>query len=320
MNNPVLRVISRAIQISPQSHIVLCVARNESLRLPYLLTHYRKLGFDRFIFVDNASTDGTTELLLQQPDCGVLYTEDHFGAGPGAGLVWKNTILDRFCEDRWVLVADADELLVWPGSESETIQSLTRKFDSAGSEVLFTVMLDMYSEKPFGQIGYRPGLPFMDYAPWFDRGPYVLLSAAPFPFRQIDGGVRARLYRTHKVAAVPPVMSKIPLVKWRAGQRFIIAQHAMLKPVPLAPMQGALLHFKMFDDLPSKCEIEVERGEYWAQAREYRFLGKFIRNSPTRSFFDPSVSVRYENTEQLRAIGLITPFGSPLPPVPGANA
>ena len=316
MNNPVLRIISRPIEITPQSHIVLCVARNESLRLPYLLMHYRKLGFDRFIFVDNGSTDGTTEFLLQQSDCSVLYTEDHFGAGPGAGLVWKNSILDRFCDGRWVLVADADELLVWPGSESEPIQSLTGKFDRAGSEVLFTVMLDMYSEKPFGQIGYRPGLPFTDYAPWFDRGPYTLLSAAPFPFRQIDGGVRARLYRAHGLTSAPPVMSKVPLVKWRGGQRFIIAQHALLNPAPLAPMQAALLHFKMFDDLPLKCDIEVQRGEYWAQAREYRTLGSFIQSTPTRSFFDPLVSVRYQNTEQLRSMGLITPFGSPLPPVP----
>lgn len=317
MNDSTLRIISRPITISRQSHILLCVVRNESLRLPYLLSYYRKLGFDQFLFVDNGSTDGTTDFLLAQPDTAVLYTEDHFGAGPGAGLVWKNTILDRFCEGRWVLVADADELLVWPGSESESIQSLTGKFDRAGAEVLFTVMLDMYSERPFGQIGYRPGLPFTDCAPWFDRGPYTLLSASPFPFRQIDGGVRARLYRTHRVGTAAPVVSKVPLVKWRAGQRFIIAQHAMMDPMPLAPMIGALLHFKMFDDLPAKCDMEVQRGEYFAQGREYRALGMFIRNAPTKSFYDPAISVRYQNTEQLRAMALITSFGTLLPPIPG---
>jgi hypothetical protein len=315
MNNATLRLISRPITISRQSHLVLCVVRNESLRLPYLLTYYRKLGFDRFIFVDNASTDGTTDLLLAQPDAAVFYTDDHFGAPPGAGLSWKNTILDRFCEGRWVLVADADELLVWPGSERETIQTLTGKFGGAGAELLFTLMLDMYSDKPFGEIGYKPGMAFVDCAPFFDRGPYLLLSAGPFPFRQIDGGVRARLYRDHQVPTAAPVMSKVPLVKWRAGQRFIVAQHALLNPVPLAPMQGALLHFKMFDDLPAKCDVEIQRGEYYAQGREYRELGKFIRNSPSRSFFDPAFSVRYENTEQLRSLGLITPFGSPLPEV-----
>jgi len=318
MNNSTLRIISRPITISHQSHILLCVVRNESLRLPYLLSYYRKLGFDRFLFVDNGSTDGTTDFLLAQPDSAVLYTEDRFGAPPGAGLSWKNTILDQFCDGRWVLVADADEILVWPDSERESIQTLTQRFDGSGAEVLFTLMLDMYSDKPFGEIGYKPGLNFVDCAPFFDRGPYVLLSAGPFPFRQIDGGVRARLYRTFRVPSAAPVMSKVPLVKWRAGQRFIIAQHALLNPAPLAPMQAALLHFKMFDDLPLKCEVEVQRGEYYAQGREYEALGMFIRNSPNRSFFDPAISVRFQNTNQLRSMGLITPFGSPLPPIPGA--
>src|SRR5579871_222638 len=100
MSKPVLTVISRPITISAQSHVVLSVVRNESLRLPYLLTHYRRLGFDRFIFVDNGSTDGTTELLLQQPDCAVVHTKDRFGDGRGAGLLWKNTLLDTFCQGR----------------------------------------------------------------------------------------------------------------------------------------------------------------------------------------------------------------------------
>jgi glycosyltransferase involved in cell wall biosynthesis len=316
-----LRLISRArIRLSPSSHVVVCVVRNESLRLPYLLSYYRGLGIDRFFIVDNGSTDGTIEFLQQQPDVSLFYTEDHFGAPPGAGLTWKNTILDQFCDGRWILLVDADELLIWPGSEHETVQQLTRKFDACGAEVLFTIMLDMYSDKPFGTINYRPGLPFLDFAPFFDRGPYFLLPAGPFPFRQIHGGVRARLYRQHDLPTPPPVMSKVPLVKWRAGQRFIVAQHALLNPVPLAPMQGALLHFKMFDDLPPKCEVEVERGEYYAGGREYRALSMFIRNAPSRSFFDARVSVRYENTNWLQGLGLITPFGSPLPAVPSASA
>ena len=320
-NSPTLKLISRAAGgIAPNSHVVVCVVRNESLRLPWLLRYYRKLGFDRFIFVDNGSTDGTTELLRQQPDVSLLYTDDHFGEPPGAGLIWKNTVLDRFCDGRWILLADADELLVWPGSEHETVPQLTRKFDACGAEVLFTIMIDMYSDKPFGEINYRPGLPFVDFAPYFDRGPYYLLPAGPFPFRQIDGGVRARLYRQYGVPSAPPVMSKVPLVKWRAGQRFIVAQHALLNPAPLAPMQGALLHFKMFDDLPLKCDVEVERGEYYAGGREYRALAMFIRNSPSRSFFDPRISIRYQNTNQLQALGLITPFGVPLVPVPLISA
>ena len=44
------------------------VVRNESLRLPSTLAHYRQLGVDRFLVIDNGSDDGTLEFLRGQPD------------------------------------------------------------------------------------------------------------------------------------------------------------------------------------------------------------------------------------------------------------
>jgi hypothetical protein len=40
--------------------------RNEILRLPQTLAHYRKIGVARFFIVDNGSTDGTREILAAQ--------------------------------------------------------------------------------------------------------------------------------------------------------------------------------------------------------------------------------------------------------------
>lgn len=52
------------------SHEILLFSkcRNESLRLPAFLRHYRNLGVNRFFIVDNESTDGSTEYLVTQPD------------------------------------------------------------------------------------------------------------------------------------------------------------------------------------------------------------------------------------------------------------
>ena len=309
MTEAILRLISHAaIHIAADSHVFLCVVRNEILRLPYLLKYYRQLGFDSFIFIDNNSNDGTREYLLAQRDIYVLHTEARFGDGPGAGVRWKNKVLDQFCCGRWILCADADELLIWPGSERETIRSLSKRMAAEDSEVFFVVMVDMYSDRPFGRIGYQQGMPFTNSCPYFDGGPYTLMPATPFPYRQIDGGVRARLYKQEGTPFPAPVMSKVPFLRWKPDQRFIVAQHALQLPGRLASTQGALLHFKMFDDLPGKCEIEIQRGEYYAQGREYRVLGEIIQKSPTKSFYDPLISVRYKDTEQLRSIGLIGPL------------
>jgi glycosyltransferase involved in cell wall biosynthesis len=302
-----LRSLSgKPVALAPQSHVVLCKIKNEALRAPYYVSYYRKLGFDAFIFIDNGSTDGTHEFLLAQPDCHVFETSESFGASHG-GLPWINHALDEYCDGRWVVVADADEILVWPGSEHETIQTLTRRFDALGWEALFTILLDMYSDKPFGSIGYRPGAPFIDYCPFFDGGPYGFKRAKTIPHRQLYGGVRARMFRAVNAKAHPPTVSKIPLIKWRKGQRFVLSTHALLSPVKLARMRGGLLHFKLFDDFLEKCQTESVVAEYFNRGREYRVLNRAIRQSRNRSFYDPRFAVRYAGTEHLVQIGLIDP-------------
>jgi len=306
MPPPVLTSIGRSPgKFPPDAHVVLSVVRNEALRLPYLLHYYRSIGFDHFIFIDNDSTDGTREFLLDQPDTFVFHTVEHFGAPPGAGIVWKNGLLDMFCDGRWVLVVDADEILVWPSSGPEKIQALTHRMQAVGARALYTVMIDMYSEKPFGQIGYKPGLPFLDYSRYFDPGPFFHQPVKFFPFREVWGGVRTRLFESADPDIHPPTVSKVPLLRWHSGQRFILAQHALLEAMPLALVRGALLHYKMFDDLPAKCEAKTELAEYYAGGREYHILGAAIRKAPNGSFYDPAISVRYEGPEQLLALGLM---------------
>ncbi len=224
--------------------VLAAVVRNEALRLPAYLAYYRRLGFGRFVFVDNGSTDGTRELLLAEPGAIVFGTEASFGRS-AFGMAWLNPILGQLCAGSWVLLADADELLVWPGGGD--IGALTARLDAEGAEALFAVMLDMYSDRPFGGIGYRPGEPLEEACPFFDRGPYRVIRSRRFPYRQAYGGLRARLFRQHKAEFQPPTASKVPLVRWSAGQGFAHVAHALRKPVPLARMRAALLHFKLLD-------------------------------------------------------------------------
>jgi hypothetical protein len=286
-------------------HVFISVVRNEMLRLPYLLQYYRALGFEEFMFVDNGSDDGTREFLVQQPDCFVFTTADSFSESRW-GMIWVQFLLDHFCVGKWILLADADEILVWHGSERETIRGLTRRLDASGAEAFFTLLLDMYSDRPFGQIGYRAGEPFVDHCPLFDRGPYHVVQAKLYPYRQLYGGVRARLFQQVQAGFSPPTVSKVPLLRWRKGQEFLLVAHALAMKQPLARMRGALLHFKMFDDLPQKCEVEIRRGEHYAQGREYRALGAAIAQSPTGTFFHPEVSVRYGGTGQLAQLHILS--------------
>ena len=58
----------RDLRLEADEIVVIACGRNEGHRLPSFLDYYRRLGVDRFLFVDNASSDGTRELLEHQPD------------------------------------------------------------------------------------------------------------------------------------------------------------------------------------------------------------------------------------------------------------
>ncbi|MGE3623448.1 MAG: glycosyltransferase family 2 protein, partial [Bdellovibrionales bacterium] len=109
------------------------VTRNEAQRLPWLLRYYRGLGVDRFFVVDNGSTDGSVDFLLRQKDCHVFVTHDSYTES-GFGHSWQQIVLDMYGEDNWWLIVDADEVFVYPDSETVPLPQFTHYLDSLGAQ------------------------------------------------------------------------------------------------------------------------------------------------------------------------------------------
>src|SRR3954469_25209951 len=129
--------------------------RNESLRLPAFLRHYRQLGVRRFFFADNGSTDGSAELLRAQPDVRVFSTSGSFREARG-GTDWLNALLDKFGAGHWCVTVDIDELLYYPGSERAGLPELTRHLDEGGAQAMYALLLDLYPRTPLRQAHYAP--------------------------------------------------------------------------------------------------------------------------------------------------------------------
>src|SRR5262249_47188260 len=105
--------------------------RNEILRLPRTFDHYRNIGVARFLVVDNGSTDGSREFLLDQPDCHVFVTHNSY-AEAGCGVEWLHSLLDEYGMNRWCLVVDADEWFIYPGYEHQPLPALVRHLERSG--------------------------------------------------------------------------------------------------------------------------------------------------------------------------------------------
>ena len=140
------RLDSNDISCNDSDIILFCCIRNELLRLPYFIKYHRKLGVDRFIFVDNASSDGSVDYLLSLNNVHVFYTDQSY-ADSRCGVDWLNELLNRYGTDHWVLTLDADELFVYPKCESINLHHLSRYLEAEKSQAVLTFMLDMYSDR-----------------------------------------------------------------------------------------------------------------------------------------------------------------------------
>jgi hypothetical protein len=310
--------------------------RNEVLRLPAFLRHYRKLGVNRFFLVDNASTDGTLEYLLKQPDVHVFRTTGRFREARG-GTLWLNALLSDFGVGSWCVTVDIDELLYYPGDEAASLTTLTRYFDTKGYQALYCLLLDMYPEGPLGQIEYTPDQPLESVAPLFESTPYRRLPTKNCPGYKVVGGMRERVFypevrerrlsrRFHeglyskilphlrivrglnwvqsKAPKQPPCLTKVPLVRWDIETRYLHVNH-FVTPRVVAAETGVLLHFKFLQDFHGRAEQEAKRGEYFDGASEYQRYAKAIRRNPMLSLKHDQCSVRFEGTSQLVTLGLM---------------
>ena len=282
-----------AIETGADEVLLFCTLKNEAMRLPYFLDHYRAMGIRHFFVIDNASTDGSGEILARQPDVHLFHTDLSY-KGSSAGRLWMQELCEHYGMNRWCLTVDVDELLVFPGCELLTIPQLTTYLDVEGVKGLFTVFLDMYSDRPLSETIYEPGAPFLDVCPFYETESYLLKPGANPPFLSVFGGPRGKSFLAGKGGNMGPMMKKVPLVKWEQGFSYIFSTHSH-SHVPLSAVTGALLHFKFFDFFTDLAAYEAQRGDR-RQPKDYAHYA--ITMTEDVCFFGPD-SRRYRSSADL---------------------
>ena len=101
--------------------IVLCVVKNGETLLDSFFSHYRSIGINHMVFLDNGSDDSTSEIIQQQNDTTLLSTELPYKI---FFQVFKRYLIDRFSFGQWVLVVDIDEFLCYPLMERVTFDHI----------------------------------------------------------------------------------------------------------------------------------------------------------------------------------------------------
>ena len=281
---------------------VLCLVKDGMEHLPSFMDHYRRLGFEDFVFLDNGSSDGTLEYLIGGNctvyECSLGYEEYIYAM--------KQFLVHLCGEGRWSLYVDVDELWLYPGCKNTSLTQFVKYLDNSGYNACQAHMLDMFPENfqfASDSVGYnRSGVLGEDYPFFTLRG--LKKSGFDRYFIQDDGrrfqyhgGVNQHLFGLEDI-----YLSKIPLIKLDDSMLVHVTSH-ISKHIVLADLSCVLLHYKFTDAFFAKARKIVEKKrDRWAVEYYGKILNKMKGNTIAISGQD---SIKFSDVEQLVQLGFV---------------
>lgn len=319
---------------------VFAVVRDEMYFLPAFLRHYRKLGYDQFVFLDDFSEDGTFEFLLNQNDCVVLrssyrYGEpiktDHFKKGKlnRAGIYLKYLIQTMLFEGHYITHVDADEFLILP-SRFNGISDLVDYLKNNDIRSLHASSIEFFPENIssiYSEHAPQTFAEIISQCPYFDNTRLLELRASPNhrDVATIMGqSASSRLFERESIrdlrlpwADLPQfLLQRLPLrtaeshviktpIAFRDKESKMAGSHYANVPAT-TKVSVALAHFVFTSNLPEKIAKSLAWKSHARGATKYVSYSKLLAamKGGNGSFLGPQ-SERYVNVRQLEKSGLI---------------
>lgn len=205
--------------------------------------------------------------------------------------LWRMILAERYCMDRWFLLADLDEFVVLPAGRA--LRSVFDDFAQAPFDAICGTMLDVYPPET-AAIQARAAADRLDLSdPWFfDAQPHRVPAAAEEDWPAYHGS-RARL--VHMLLTVPAMplharlverarlwakarlgrfgyprvneIRKVPLIRWRRGGWMPSVHRVALPASPDHHLP--ILHMKFTGDLYRRARQALRDKSYHNGSAEY---------------------------------------------------
>lgn len=283
--------------------VVLCV-KNDRRRIEMLVKHYRALGVEKFIFLDNGSTDGTLEWMMEQEDIDLFITKDQYSSF--VKEAWINRLVSYYGFDHWYILTDSDELVTYINMEKYPLAEVIKYAEKNKIERIEGLTLDMYSEKALFKGGINGEDIEKTYC-WMDSDSYTTESRKVCGVDTVAmiGGPRDRIMN------VTPSLMKYPLVWFSEGTVSADAHFQYpYRGMNAAPCYFGILHYKF---LPEDQKEYLRRAEpdagFSAGVVKDGYYKKYMEiGIKADASFMYSNSIRYEDSSSLKRISLIQPI------------
>ncbi|MEO6728260.1 MAG: glycosyltransferase family 2 protein [Candidatus Saccharimonas sp.] len=299
--------ISTHIEDTGQEAAIAICALNNSAQLvkPYI-EHYKSIGVQQFVFIDNGSTDNTVATIRDasqdDTEIDIWSTDDRFDGFKAMG--WKQRMFLHYGLDKWYLNLDIDEHFVYPNSEVVDISSFANRATQLGQQTVGAMLVDMYPDADVTRIYFDETSKLREIYSYFDRDTYTLIPNSKYNHR-IFGGPRTRVFGRH------PSLQKYPLT-FVSSDTIGINPHFWY-PYSInqrAGLSSALLHYKFLPGDIDKYRDYVQRGVHWDNSSQYRSYVDGVDRMGGVNFYHHAHSHRYDNSGDLAAIA--TEQGVPL--------
>lgn len=258
---------------------VIAMVRDEALRLPFFLSYYEKMGIERFIILDHGSTDDTARIIDEHRTSFRIPVSGNFIYK----TAWLSAVLEACCTDRWCLVLDADEFLIYPRMRDVPLAGLVRYLEENGHDAVQGQLLDIYPEGNVGDVDYRRGQNPLEVTPYFDTN----------------------LSTRVKAFGVSPDLRKTPLFRFGRDRVLQKGQHRVTG-ARVADISACLLHAKFLQDFKdrnrSNTLLRLVDRHYGRELKAYQSR---IDQDPVLVLFSPD-SVKYESPDQLVELNLMS--------------
>lgn len=291
----------RSIQNS--KYVLVSCFRNEGFRLKYFIKYYKSIGVQHFLFIDNASSDNTVQILKNYKEVSLWKTNKSYKKSR-FGMDWCNYLINKYCKDKWLICCDPDEFLIYPEFETKSLSTITRRMELNNQLAMNTTLIDCYSEKSISKTTLESSQSPFEVCQFFDKPNFLINENITNKNLWIRGGVRLRQSKTEIKA---PAINKVCLVYNKKGLIFYNSSMHDLVPLELNSnyhdhcVIGAMMHFKFLSSLETKVKEELNRKQHYDGSSEYINYSKIIEET----LYNKNISIKYKNSQNLELLGII---------------
>lgn len=284
---------------NPETPLVFVVVRNELARMKVFFEHYRQMGVERFVILDNGSDDGTLEWLVQQKGTKIYQILEAFETQKKTGWIEKLLLLEG--RNQWCAVLDSDELLDFVDSEHHTLTDLVHAACRQGYHRIEGVLLDMYARESL----FCASDDFVRELRYFDTDSYQLLRSQdiePPIGATVYGGPRDRVLGGNRALSKQAVFRFSPEILYVECH----ALYPLLLGCKELPCWYVLKHYKF---------LQSDKAEYVRRAREKSFYNNSVEYQFVQQIQEQALSFYDEHSCEYRDSHSLTvlPFLQQIP-------